>query len=141
MRPIPPAPAFLALFLAALAGAGCRRKGTIPPAPAEPPYSLRRGELLYRNWCAPCHGGKGRGNGLGWGQGRKPRPADLTARKDLSPRVLENLLSGRSGGPSCPSWKENFSPSEIRDLAAWLDVLRGKEKTPGEKGPNKDKKR
>ncbi len=135
------APALLVLFLAALAGTGCRREKGIPPAPAEPPYALRTGNLLYRNWCAPCHGEKGRGDGLGWGQGRRPRPADLTALKDRSPRALEALLSESPKGSSCPSWKKNFTPSEIRDLAAWLEALGAGKKQGTEKGGRKEEGR
>ncbi|HHI69212.1 MAG TPA: c-type cytochrome [Planctomycetes bacterium] len=135
------APALPVLFLAALAGTGCRREKSLPPAPAEPPYALRRGNFLYRNWCAPCHGEKGCGDGLGWGQGRRPRPADLTALKHRSPRALEALLSERPKGSSCPSWKKNFTPSEIRDLAAWLETLGAEKKQGTENGPGKEEGR
>jgi len=139
MRPI--APALIVLLLAALAGTGCRGKESLPPAPPEPSYALRMGNRLYRNWCAPCHGEEGRGDGLGWGQGRRPRPADLTALKDRSPRALEALLSESPKGSSCPSWKKNFTPSEIRNLAAWLEALGGKKKSPNGKGRKKEEGR
>ncbi len=122
LRPI--VPMFAGLLLAAALAGGCRGRKALPPAPKEPPFTARRGKLLYRKWCASCHGERGRGDGLGWGEGRKPRPADLTSLPPREPAALESLWTGKGASRACPSWKENFSPSQVRALAAFLASLR-----------------
>ena len=122
-----------AFLLSALLTGGCDRKDGLPPRPEERPFSPRRGKLLYRKWCEACHGGEGRGDGLGWGEGRRPKPANLFLWRNRPPQALETFLSRGPGRNACPSWRKNFTPSEIRDLAAFLAALAEKEK----KGPGK----
>jgi len=108
-----------AAALALLLLAGCRRDPGLPPRPAEEPFALRRGRLLYREWCSGCHGAEGRGDGLGWGEGRDPRPADLAA-SGLERQRLEEFLHAPRPAAACPSWAKHFSPSEIADICRFI---------------------
>jgi len=118
----------LLLLLPSAILAACGGKTRIPPAPQTRPYALRRGEILYERWCSACHGRTGRGDGLGWNREITPGPSDLAPWKDKTARDLERLFAGGGTNGPCPSWKANFTPSQIRDLAAFLKVLPGRRK-------------
>jgi mono/diheme cytochrome c family protein len=96
-----------ALSLAgALALAGCARDAARPES----------GEILYRRYCASCHGVDGRGDGPAAGA-LSPPPTDLT-RLRASVRVLMRVIDGRRtarahGSVTMPVWGEVFERSLI----------------------------
>jgi len=50
------------------------------PLAAGPASALARGELVYRNFCVPCHGAGGRGDGPAAKRGVPPPPSLLAER-------------------------------------------------------------
>jgi len=74
------------------------------------------GELLYRRYCAACHGVEGRGDGPA-SAALSPRPTDLT-RLDFSVPELMRQIDGRRtirahGTAEMPVWGEVFEQSLI----------------------------
>jgi mono/diheme cytochrome c family protein len=108
------------------------------------------GEVLYRRFCASCHGLEGRGDGPAGAALCKP-PADLT-RLDSSPTELMRQIDGRRlirahGTSQMPVWGEVFEQSlfnepyrrrtalqQVQALADYVSKLRSrkerKEKKP-----------
>jgi mono/diheme cytochrome c family protein len=85
------------------------------PARAAEPAS---GELLYRRYCASCHGVGGRGDGPVAGA-LQPPPSDLT-RLDSDVRDLMRQIDGRRavrahGTSEMPVWGEVFEESLIHE--------------------------
>jgi len=99
---------------------------------ALPPYSLqdaiargsgsgdaKRGALVYRTYCAECHGADGSGGAKG---GSVIAPAYLALASDQALRTA--VIVGRSD-LGMPDWRANIpgramSPQEISDVVAWL---------------------
>jgi len=74
------------------------------------------GELLYRRYCAACHGLQGHGDGPA-GAALCPRPPDLT-RLESGVRELMRQIDGRRtvrahGSADMPVWGEVFEQSLI----------------------------
>ncbi len=96
--------ASLLLTLVALAMAAA------PGRAAEP----GSGEVLYRRYCASCHGAEGDGDGPAAGA-LCPRPTDLT-QLDIEVPELMRLIDGRQkvmahGTTAMPVWGEVFEES------------------------------
>ena len=103
------------------------------------------GELLYRRYCAACHGIEGRGDGPA-STALSPRPPDLT-RIDSSVPELMGQIDGRRtirahGTAAMPVWGEVFEQSligephkrrtalhTVQTLADYVHRLRRKEVT------------
>jgi cytochrome c oxidase cbb3-type subunit 3 len=82
----------------------------------------RRGERLFQDNCAFCHGGSG--TGRNWiGQFMEPKARDLTQyTRSTMPRVLLRQRI-REGLPdtSMPAWKDVLAPAEIDAVAAYVE--------------------
>ena len=96
-----------ALVLAAgLLGVAARGAEAGPPA----------GELLYRRYCAACHGPKGEGDGPA-AAALCPRPPDLTRLEASVPDLMQEIDGRRTirahGTAAMPVWGEVFEQSLI----------------------------
>jgi Ca2+-transporting ATPase len=73
-------------------------------------------ELLYRRYCAACHGTGGRGDGPA-GAALCPRPADLTRLDSSVPELMRDIDGRRAirahGTAAMPVWGEVFEQSLI----------------------------
>jgi len=96
--------------------------------------SAFRGQKLFMEGCATCHGLSGRGDGDG-AQGlvdvdNNPlKPADLSRRFIKSGRraqdVYKAIFTGLDGTPM-PSFEGVYTPEQIWDLTAYVFFLRGR---------------
>ena len=77
-----------------------------------------RGEVVYRQNCAGCHGPHGEGDGTG-AAGLSPRPANLAAHEYTANRVALALWNGVSG-TAMPGWRD----LSRTDLSAVAGVVR-----------------
>ena len=94
-----------------------RRTGEVPALPAS--ADRARGEQLYADHCASCHGVGGKADGPGAAM-LDPRPKDLTEVEYSQDRVAEVLWNGVDG-TSMPAWRDR----SIADLSAIAQVVRG----------------
>jgi mono/diheme cytochrome c family protein len=85
-----------------------RAAATEPAPPA--------GELLFRQYCASCHGLQGRGDGPAGGA-LCPPPPDLTRVRSEVPELMRQIDGGRTirahGTSAMPVWGEVFEQSLI----------------------------
>ena len=107
---------FLCLSLLALSlSTGCRRS-----APEE------TGEMLYRRYCASCHGLEGRGEGPAAGA-LCPSPPDLAQLSYGIPEILRQIDGRRTirghGTAAMPVWGEVFEQSLITEAHARRTAL------------------
>ena len=74
------------------------------------------GELLYRRYCAACHGVDGRGDGPA-ATALCPRPPDLTRLESNVPDLMRQIDGRRTipahGTGAMPVWGETFEQSLI----------------------------
>jgi mono/diheme cytochrome c family protein len=96
---------FLALELLLLGARGAR---AVSPA----------GEILYRRYCAACHGTDGRGDGPA-SAALCPRPSDLTRLESTVPELMRQIDGRRTirahGTAAMPVWGETFEQSLIAE--------------------------
>ena len=79
------------------------------------------GESVYRTNCENCHGTHGKGDGKLAGE-LTPPPADLSSARVQNQQdheILETILRGRPG-TSMPSWKNDLSTKQTRDVLAFI---------------------
>ncbi|MBK9308268.1 MAG: cytochrome c [Nitrospira sp.] len=79
-----------------------------------------RGNVLYSQHCAGCHGLKGQGDGymmLG------PDPANLTRPSTARKSDMVLLETIHEGKPNMPSWKRLLSEEESRAVLAYVRTL------------------
>jgi mono/diheme cytochrome c family protein len=111
----------------------------------------RAGAVLYRRYCAACHGADGRGDGPAAGA-LCPAPTDLT-RIDRDERELMALIDGRRpvrahGSPGMPIWGVVFEQSlinepharrttllRLQELAGYVRTLRARPVDRSERSP------
>lgn len=95
----------------------------IPPKAGRLNRSERRGERLFQNNCAFCHGADG--TGKNWiGQFLEPHPRNLrdpafmagASRETLAHAIREGLP-----GTSMPAWKNVLGEKDIAALLAYID--------------------
>ena len=104
--------------LAALAFAGA--------AQAQDGATVQRGQQVFTQWCAPCHGAKRVGNR--WAlpataslevKYKGEKPALLEQRTDLPPGALKLFIRG--GSQSMPGFRKvEVSDPDIDAIAAYL---------------------
>jgi mono/diheme cytochrome c family protein len=93
---------------------------TPPPLPhlasgADGSAELRRGESLFAQNCAACHGAAGRGDGMVAAVLLR-QPKNLAATR-FSTSLLAQVLWNGKPGTAMPSWR-NFPPADLAALAA-----------------------
>lgn len=98
---------------------------SLDPLPAEPP-SLVRGQALFHEQCASCHGPRGAGDGPA-GRALSPPPANLTARRalhDASPLEFFRKISLGVAGTAMPAFEQQLSVQDRWALALYVSGLR-----------------
>lgn len=88
---------------------------------------MKRGGLLYQQYCAHCHGENAQGAG-NWqmrdAAGRMPAPPlDGTGHAWHHPeKVLIDVIQNgtRRIGGNMPPWKDKLSKAQIHDVIAWF---------------------
>ncbi|MDP2322138.1 MAG: cbb3-type cytochrome c oxidase subunit II [Acidobacteriota bacterium] len=93
-----------------------RRHGDVPAL--APSTDLARGQQLYGDHCASCHGATGAGDGPG-AAALRPRPANLVEHQYGNHRVAEALWHGVAG-TAMPAWRDH----PLDDLAALAATVR-----------------
>ena len=125
-----------AAILVALSLLACNREGasTSPAAPSQPAAvatvpTAAQGELLYKQYCAPCHGLEGRGNGPA-AAGLPVKPADHTSDAVMNKISDAELFKAiKEGGPAVgkspamPPWGGSFKDEQIRALVLHVRSL------------------
>jgi mono/diheme cytochrome c family protein len=111
------ASASVRLLFAVMLASACARETPVPPA---------SGEVLYRRYCASCHGLAGRGDGPAAGA-LTPPPTDLTRLTSGIPDLMEQIDGRRTirahGTASMPVWGEVFEQSLITEQHARRTAL------------------
>jgi high-affinity iron transporter len=107
----------------------------LDPFPTKAP-SLARGQLVYRERCAGCHGPAGRGDGVA-AAGLRPPAADLTARPLSASSPLDFYRKINVGvlGTAMPGFSQQLSPDDRWAVALYASGLRytDAERAAGEK--------
>jgi mono/diheme cytochrome c family protein len=101
--------------------------GALAAAPAE---DSERGAVLYRRYCAVCHGLEGRGDGPNAAFLDDDRPRDLTDAKYIGGLSDERLVRVIAGGGQAiqgsrfmPPWGRTLAPGQLHDLVAYVRRL------------------
>ena len=92
-----------------------------PQAKQAPPGDARRGGELFQQNCAPCHGVLGDGKGPN-STNLLPEPANFKLKQPNSDYILQILKDGIPG-TGMPSWQNQLSDSDRRDLANFVPSL------------------
>ncbi|MEY4635882.1 MAG: hypothetical protein RJA55_1680 [Acidobacteriota bacterium] len=95
-----------------------RRHGDVPVL--APSTDLTRGQQLYADHCASCHGATGAGDGPG-AAALRPRPANLIEHQYSNRRVAEALWQGVPG-TAMPAWRD-YPLDDLAALAASVRTL------------------
>jgi mono/diheme cytochrome c family protein len=123
----------LAALLAGLTLAACEPAGTAD-APLDrnlDPMQVGRGQAVYAQNCAVCHGPQGQGQSGDWrireADGRfPPPPLDDSAHAWHHPTadLLEMIRDGSPGGQgNMPAWKGKLSEQQMQDVVAYIKSL------------------
>lgn len=106
----------------AVSGASIFAKHDISPVLSDLSPQEQRGEALFKQNCAFCHGGDG--TGKNWiGSFLEPHPRDLTSSDFMSGMDRKTLLLRiREGipGTSMPAWKHVLDDTNIQDLIHYI---------------------
>ncbi|MBI4001909.1 MAG: cytochrome c [Nitrospira defluvii] len=81
-----------------------------------------KGQSIYTNLCARCHGVEGKGNGV---MKFTPPVADLTlpaVQNKLDATLMKEIHDGRKN-TAMGTWKFVLSDEEIREVTAYLRTL------------------
>lgn len=100
-----------------------RREHDAPVLPV--PAPLARGQRLYADHCASCHGDRGEGDGPG-SQALRPRPTNFVEHEYSDQRLADALWNG-VWGTAMPAWRD----WPLEDLAALAAVVKGLGSTSG----------
>ncbi len=102
-----------------------------------------RGEKLYNDWCAQCHGYDGDGKGYASGIYTIPQPRDFTSgtykfrtTPSGEPPLDEDIIRAtREGNPgtTMPPWTR-FSDDEVKDIVEYVKIFADEEGTFEEEG-------
>lgn len=97
-----------------------------------------KGQILFKHFCASCHGLNGKGNGIN-AVNLDPSPADLTSSGigKLSDGEIFEIIEkgGAAGGLSVvmPPWGRTLSNEQIRHLVAYIRTFSSEAKAGGPK--------
>jgi len=85
---------------------------------------MKEGRLVYRTYCAGCHGHDAQGDGP-VGRGMNPAPPDLVAMGAVhgDGEFAWVIEEGRGG---MPAWKGILDASRIWAVTSWLRILEPK---------------
>lgn len=90
------------------------------------PARVARGERLFRQHCAVCHGENGEG-APDWRQRDAdgmfpPPPLNGTGHAWHHPRAMLHyvIANGSPGGGKMPAWKGTLDSAEIDDIISWF---------------------
>ena len=94
-----------------------------PPAKADEisPVSLQRGNQVFLQNCAPCHGASGDGQGTA-AAALLPEPANFQSKQPDADYILQVLSEGIPG-TGMPAWNNQISESDRRALAGFVRSL------------------
>jgi mono/diheme cytochrome c family protein len=129
----------LAALLVAAGVTGCHRQAA---APAGEPmlaalqaderaagltYAEAQGQVLFRQYCATCHGRDGKGDGQN-ASTLNPVPPDLTAAKPpldeaFVRRVIVQGSASVGRSPLSPPYGRSLRPQEIDDLVLYCRAI------------------
>jgi mono/diheme cytochrome c family protein len=84
------------------------------------PAVIKRGEQLFGENCASCHGPSGRGDGAG-ASGLFPRPANLAMVEHSAPRLTHILWNGIPGS-TMPRWNR-LSTADLEAVEAYVRTV------------------
>jgi mono/diheme cytochrome c family protein len=97
-------------------------KGAVPP-------EVQRGQALYTQYCATCHGPAGKGDGIS-GQNLPIKPQDLTEGRVLNPlpdhflfRVIQQGGQAVGLSPLMPAFTPTLGDRQIREVIAYIRTL------------------
>jgi mono/diheme cytochrome c family protein len=96
-----------------------RRSREVPALPEG--GDLARGQSLYADHCASCHGTTGQGDGPG-AAGLSPTPANLADHEYTSARVAQALWNGVAG-TAMSGWRDH-TPTDLSALVTAVRTLR-----------------
>jgi mono/diheme cytochrome c family protein len=96
------------------------------PRAVQQRLAVQRGQKVYAQYCATCHGAQGKGDGLS-GQALPIRPQDLTDGRVLNAlpdRFLHAVIAdgGQAVGlsPIMPAFRPQLSDAQIGDVVAFI---------------------
>jgi mono/diheme cytochrome c family protein len=102
-----------------------RRSDEAPSLPGT--ADAARGQSLFADRCASCHGNDGAGGGPG-SSVLKPRPSDLTEHTYSDARLARVLWNGVAG-TSMPAWRD-YALADLAALAAHVKTLEARRDSP-----------
>ncbi len=98
------------------------------PAPSNAPQ-IQRGQAIYAQYCATCHGPQGKGDGVS-AQNLPIKPQNLTEGRVLNPlpdHFLFNIIAHGANAvglsPLMPGFKPYLGDPQIRDVIAYVRSL------------------
>lgn len=101
-----------------------------------PPGDPSRGEAVYRQYCAVCHGATGEGDGPNAAYLEDDRPRDLTDARYMARLTDEQVVEVIRGGGGAvgrsrfmPAWGDTLSAQQIADLVAYTRTLSKQQQT------------
>jgi mono/diheme cytochrome c family protein len=90
---------------------------------------LSKGKILFRHYCAVCHGVSGQGDGPN-AEHLDPRPADLSDAEYMASATEETITTVIRGGGAAldisqamPPWGKTFTKEQIADLVVYVQSL------------------
>ena len=103
-----------------------------PGGAGEPPrwpdtVEASRGQSLFADRCASCHGVAGRGDGPG-AASLRPKPSDLAEHSYSDARLARVLWNGVAG-TSMPAWRDHSS-ADLAAIAAHVKMLEARRQDP-----------
>ncbi|WP_062111833.1 c-type cytochrome [Aureimonas sp. AU40] len=102
-------------------GAGARLLAIAEPPPLDRPL-VERGERMYRDLCAPCHGLAGDGDGIVVKRGFSPPPSYHSARLRTAPASHFVEVIGQGYGAMLP-YGDRVEPRDRWAIAAYIRAL------------------
>ena len=88
---------------------------------------IQKGKVIYKNYCARCHGVEGKGDGKMKKIVNQPPPFDLT-KSSVNEEYVQLIITrgGQFLGRSfqMPPWKDELSDQEIRSVSKFILTFR-----------------
>lgn len=111
--------------LVALITAAAGGPKVVEPLPSRPP-SLERGEVVYRERCAQCHGETGRGDGPKAKSLKGPPPANLTDPAVMGDKSLLDVfrrVAVGTPGTAMPEFAEDVSAEDRWAVSSYVAAM------------------